>query len=479
MKKIFHSRSFLEPSSREEEASPSSALHLSPPRPREEEEPFEAPTQMKKKKKPSKTALERLIGAPDNEFGHGMVQSFISVFATELGDKTFFLCALYAARGSPHYVFLASWMALVVMTGLSALLGVVLTSAFLPSQTTSHAVVCLLFFLIGGEQCYRSWQMYQTGEGFDLSGGLEEAQREVDGEVQETESPLETKEKMKSTTVAAVSASKSTVASESELGGSPPKSATDDEKVSTGLDLDALDDDEGEVDEGSLKEGDEEASLKTPSSEPLMGVQKTLSDTVTTPAAGAGPSSSILTDFTLHAFLPAGMRESKTAQLLVSVFVVTVFAEIGDKSQLATTALGSVEDLYGVILGGVLGHALCSGIAVCGGAILASKMSERSVTLVGGVVFLLFALHGLATWPVPKETYTSSVGVAPKETYNLPGLGSGGGGVGGGGGGQGQNINPGPQWVRPRKGVNFGMMERVLDSAAAGSFMTPGGEFYR
>ncbi|KHJ91190.1 hypothetical protein OESDEN_08950 [Oesophagostomum dentatum] len=46
----------------------------------------------------------------------------------------------------------------------------------------------------------------------------------------------------------------------------------------------------------------------------------------------------------------------------------------------------------GVISGGILGHALCTGIAVIGGKFIAQKISVRTVTIVGGVVFLIFAL---------------------------------------------------------------------------------------
>jgi len=46
----------------------------------------------------------------------------------------------------------------------------------------------------------------------------------------------------------------------------------------------------------------------------------------------------------------------------------------------------------GVIIGGTLGHAICTGIAVLGGRIVAQKISVRTVTLIGGVVFLVFAL---------------------------------------------------------------------------------------
>ncbi|KAI0558270.1 Gdt1 [Gracilaria domingensis] len=71
---------------------------------------------------------------------------------------------------------------------------------------------------------------------------------------------------------------------------------------------------------------------------------------------------------------------------------MTALAEWGDRSQIATIALAASKDIYGVILGGVLGHAICTGLAVVGGRLLASKISEKAVALTGGVLFVSFAM---------------------------------------------------------------------------------------
>lgn len=36
------------------------------------------------------------------------------------------------------------------------------------------------------------------------------------------------------------------------------------------------------------------------------------------------------------------------------------------------------QDVYGVILGGVLGHSFCTGLAVLGGRIIAQRISVRT-----------------------------------------------------------------------------------------------------
>ena len=61
---------------------------------------------------------------------------------------------------------------------------------------------------------------------------------------------------------------------------------------------------------------------------------------------------------------------------------MTFLAEWGDRSQIATVILAAREDVYGVCVGGILGHALCTGLAVVGGRLIATKISVRTVTLV-------------------------------------------------------------------------------------------------
>lgn len=76
-------------------------------------------------------------------------------------------------------------------------------------------------------------------------------------------------------------------------------------------------------------------------------------------------------------------------------FTLTFLAEWGDRSQIATIALASAKDPVGVTIGGILGHSLCTGIAVLGGKVIAGKISERNVLIVGGILFLVFAAHAL------------------------------------------------------------------------------------
>jgi len=78
--------------------------------------------------------------------------------------------------------------------------------------------------------------------------------------------------------------------------------------------------------------------------------------------------------------------------IFIECMTLTFLAEWGDRSQIATIALAAAQNPYGVTLGAVIGHSICTGCAVIGGRILATKISVRSVTFIGGFLFLVFAL---------------------------------------------------------------------------------------
>ena len=83
------------------------------------------------------------------------------------------------------------------------------------------------------------------------------------------------------------------------------------------------------------------------------------------------------------------------SRVFLTCFSMTFLAEWGDRSQIATIALAAQKDPVGVTVGGILGHAICTGIAVLGGKIMAARISERNVSFTGGVLFLIFGMHSL------------------------------------------------------------------------------------
>ncbi|KAL8533397.1 hypothetical protein ACS0TY_009690 [Phlomoides rotata] len=79
--------------------------------------------------------------------------------------------------------------------------------------------------------------------------------------------------------------------------------------------------------------------------------------------------------------------------IFLKAFSITFFGEWGDKSQLATIGLAADENPLGVVLGGILGQALCTTAAVLGGKSLATQISEKIVALSGGVLFIVFGIQ--------------------------------------------------------------------------------------
>lgn len=79
--------------------------------------------------------------------------------------------------------------------------------------------------------------------------------------------------------------------------------------------------------------------------------------------------------------------------IFLKAFSITFFGEWGDKSQIATIGLAAAENPFGVVLGGILGQALCQAAAVFGGKSLAKQISEKFIALSGGVLFIVFGIQ--------------------------------------------------------------------------------------
>lgn len=99
-------------------------------------------------------------------------------------------------------------------------------------------------------------------------------------------------------------------------------------------------------------------------------------------------------DAEVGAFRMPGRRflYSCFSRIFLQSFALTFLAEWGDRSQIATIILAARDEVIGVIIGGTLGHALCTSLAVMGGRFIAQRISIKTVHLIGGVVFLIFAV---------------------------------------------------------------------------------------
>jgi Ca2+/H+ antiporter, TMEM165/GDT1 family len=63
--------------------------------------------------------------------------------------------------------------------------------------------------------------------------------------------------------------------------------------------------------------------------------------------------------------------------------------------EFTTITLAASNDAIGVTLGAIVGHTICALIAIIGGRLIAAHISERTVTFIGGILFLVFAIVAL------------------------------------------------------------------------------------
>lgn len=108
-----------------------------------------------------------------------LYQSFLMILASEIGDKTFLIAAILSMRHPRLVVFLGAFSSLAVMSVLSAGIGELLPSLFLPRKWTQLGAA-ILFFWFGIKMCREGWEM-ESG-----SGKLQEEIKEVEEEIRDT-----------------------------------------------------------------------------------------------------------------------------------------------------------------------------------------------------------------------------------------------------------------------------------------------------
>ena len=96
-----------------------------------------------------------------------------------------------------------------------------------------------------------------------------------------------------------------------------------------------------------------------------------------------------------------GLEQGKEFSLLVSspvwfqTFSMTFLGEWGDRSWITTVVMAAGADWEMVMLGGSVGHAICTLMAVLVGQYISTKISLRAILLGGSVAFFIFSdLYG-------------------------------------------------------------------------------------
>ena len=84
----------------------------------------------------------------------------------------------------------------------------------------------------------------------------------------------------------------------------------------------------------------------------------------------------------------------------MTVFVVFLVAELGDKTMLATIAVGTQHHWFPVWIGSTVGMVAADAIAIALGAVLGKKLPERTIQLGAAALFFLagVAMLGQGAW---------------------------------------------------------------------------------
>merc|ERR1719187_1660957 len=288
---------------------------------------------------------------------HGFSESITVILVSEIGDKTFFIAAILAMRNNKLTVFLAALSALFLMTILSALLGWVVTT-FIPREYTYYTCTAIMF-AFGLKMLWEAWRMDDNE--------VEEVQKEVEEELAEMNGVSSPRTAESVERGEADGTDKATTGGKNNVGFEPEQPTTAPAILQAGT-----------------LEKDVENKEKI--------------DGVPAPRRKESWMDSVI-DNSCRENSWFGKKCLQIFKLFVNCFTMTFIAEWGDRSQLATIVLAGLNDVWGVILGGCLGHAVCTGGAVLVGTIIAKFISPRKITFIGALVFIGFAIASIFTDP--------------------------------------------------------------------------------
>ena len=85
--------------------------------------------------------------------------------------------------------------------------------------------------------------------------------------------------------------------------------------------------------------------------------------------------------------------EKNTWQLCLELFWFLCLSELGDKSEISTVTIAAVYNLYAVLIGTNLAYFACIIIATFLGLFIGKFLTEKMMTIIGGILFICFAIQ--------------------------------------------------------------------------------------
>lgn len=279
------------------------------------------------------TPIEKLKSVPEKDTLHALIVSFSMTVMSEIGDKTFLIAAIMAMRHNRLTVLSAAFSALVVMTVLSGVIGHTLPT-LLSRRMSAFLAGCLFLFF--------GFNLLREGMQMDKDQHVDEELEEVEAEINAAEATLHGDDL------------------EMGLGEKGIKRSASIPRISQ----DGLDNVAGD------------ASLYRPRPR----------------RANAGAMATAISVWNGVVDGLGNLAGLVLSPVWAQIFAMTFFAEWGDRSQIATIAMAAGSDYWFVIIGSIFGHFICTGSAVIGGKLLATRITLKNITLGGAFLFFFFAI---------------------------------------------------------------------------------------
>ena len=85
--------------------------------------------------------------------------------------------------------------------------------------------------------------------------------------------------------------------------------------------------------------------------------------------------------------------EKNTWQLCLELFWFLCLSELGDKSEISTVTIAAVYNLYAVLIGTMVAYFATILIATFMGLFIGKFLTEKMMTIIGGILFIFFAIQ--------------------------------------------------------------------------------------